>query len=105
MAKTGGSSLNGMLANKFERVCGNKGNTYDYYSYNEGLKSMNVESIRLDQLRQKAIRERVIEFGFENCDYISLEVLWKDWVGNFANGTLHFWILTGRLFWSFFFHH
>ena len=26
VAKTGGTSLNGMLANKFERVCGNKGN-------------------------------------------------------------------------------
>lgn len=25
MAKTGGSSVNGILANKFERVCGNKG--------------------------------------------------------------------------------
>ena len=47
VAKTGGSSLNDMLANKFERVCGNKGNTYDYYSYNEGLKSMNVKSIIL----------------------------------------------------------
>lgn len=35
IAKTGGTSLNGILANKFERVCGNKGITYSAYASNE----------------------------------------------------------------------
>ena len=34
VAKTGGSSINVMLANKFERVCGHKGYSYDAYADN-----------------------------------------------------------------------
>jgi len=29
MAKTGGTSLNGIIANKFDHVCGHKGYSYD----------------------------------------------------------------------------
>lgn len=38
MAKTGGTSLNGILANRFERVCGHKGSSYDAYQSNERAK-------------------------------------------------------------------
>ena len=39
MAKTGGTSLvNGVLANKFERVCGHKGFSYNAYQANERFK-------------------------------------------------------------------
>jgi hypothetical protein len=38
MAKTSGTEINGELAMRFERVCGNKGYSYDFYSLNERLK-------------------------------------------------------------------
>ena len=34
MAKTAGTTINGQLANQFERVCGNKGWSYDAYQAN-----------------------------------------------------------------------
>jgi len=34
MTKTAGSEINGLLASRYERVCGNKGNSYDYYQTN-----------------------------------------------------------------------
>jgi hypothetical protein len=39
MAKTAGTEINGQLAQRFERVCGNKGNSYDAISYNERVGS------------------------------------------------------------------
>ena len=39
MAKTGGTELNGMLASNFERVCGHKGYSHDYYQYNERVRN------------------------------------------------------------------
>ena len=35
IAKAGGTTLNGILANKFERVCGHKGYSYDAYQRGE----------------------------------------------------------------------
>jgi len=35
MAKTGGTVLNEMVANRFERVCGHKGYSFDFYKSNE----------------------------------------------------------------------
>jgi len=39
MAKTGGTSLNGELALRFERVCGHKGYSFDYAHVNDNPKS------------------------------------------------------------------
>ena len=38
IAKTGGTTINGILANGFEGVCGNKENSYNAYVVNEELK-------------------------------------------------------------------
>ena len=104
-AKTAGSTINGILAAKYERVCGHKGYSYDAYQYNERVKA------QLDQLRHwnKTLhlndvggndvirmsyktfgRGRVPlkvmdEIGYENCDYISTETPWKFWQKRFKN--------------------
>jgi hypothetical protein len=39
MAKTGGTELNGLLASNFERVCGHKGYSHDYYQFNERVRA------------------------------------------------------------------
>ncbi len=57
MARTAGSSLNWNLSNHYERVCGNKGYSYDAYTKGTDVK-------------QAAI---VKSIGFEDCDYISME--------------------------------
>ncbi len=57
MARTAGSSLNWNLSNHFERVCGNKGYSYDAYIKGTDVKQANI----------------VKSIGFEDCDYISME--------------------------------
>ena len=92
VAKTGGTVLNGMLALNYERVCGHKGYSHDYYQhnkrYNESSTTTNFKGIK-DSIT-KIIpgygfhRGRVpfvvmIESGFEDCDWISFEkeaVMW-----------------------------
>lgn len=44
---TGGTSINGILANKFERVCGNKGFSYDAYQDNERARGVLLEEGRV----------------------------------------------------------
>merc|ERR1711957_994852 len=39
MQKTGGTTINGELAMHYERVCGNKGYSHDYYSSNKKIRS------------------------------------------------------------------
>lgn len=79
MAKTGGTSVNGILANKYERVCGNKGYSYDAYQANE--KALNqTGSVRPENNPRDRVRPPTWrEIGFEDCDYISLETGWKAW--------------------------
>ena len=57
MARTAGSALNWKLSNHFERVCGNKGYSYD--AYVKGMDSKNPDVVK--------------SIGFEDCDYISME--------------------------------
>jgi len=83
MAKTGGTSINGIFANKFERVCGHKGYSFDAYSDNERAKrDKNAKPPRI-------VLPRMVEIGFEDCDYVSMEGSWTDWNTNFANDTFH----------------
>lgn len=86
MAKTGGSTLNGMFANKFERVCGNKGYSLTAYRDNERAKSMPNGTL-VGNAMKNGINE--VNVGFENCDYMSYEVDWKFWIRNFGNGKFH----------------
>jgi len=91
MAKTAGSEINGLLASRFERVCGNKGYSYDAYQFNkrgEIIGGNHTVKESTGDLVNKQIkghnRGRVPlhimhEIGFEDCDYISLETEWKQW--------------------------
>lgn len=86
MAKTGGTALNGMLALNYERVCGHKGYSYDYYQHNKRYKDKDP-AINFKQIKDSITkimpgygfhRGRVpfavmIEMGFEDCDWISFE--------------------------------
>lgn len=83
VAKTGGSFLNQLLANEYENVCGNKGYSFDFYQ------ATKKHMIYKDKLHQKDSITRLypnsyfsrlciplsimLERGFENCDYLSIE--------------------------------
>jgi hypothetical protein len=94
LAKTAGTEINGELASHFERVCGNKGWSYDAYQFNKRVKEENSGGGRISashasndaitQIYKKGNRGKVPgkfmnEIGFEDCDYIALEHGWKNW--------------------------
>ena len=91
MMKTAGTEINGLLASRFERVCGHKGYSYDAYQFNkrEEIKGgHHTERENTGDLVNKQMRNfnrgRVPlhimhEIGFEDCDYISLETGWDEW--------------------------
>ncbi len=88
MAKTGGTNLNGFLANNYERVCGNKGYSYDAYQRNERfIKDYVPHQIKKGKHQHYG---SVKEIGFEDCDYISYENGHKFWsyFSNFHNMTM-----------------
>lgn len=77
IAKTGGTSLNGMLANRFERVCGNKGNSFNAYVTNKEEK----HKTEIGQVAKSTdVRNSPKLNGFEDCDYVSMETNWKFWL-------------------------
>mmetsp|Transcript_5694 Transcript_5694/g.12408 ORF Transcript_5694/g.12408 Transcript_5694/m.12408 type:complete len:372 (-) Transcript_5694:501-1616(-) len=89
IAKTAGSEINGLLATRYERVCGNKGNSYDYYQtnarYEEARKrncttawgciqdAATLSGEHLGDNRGRLSRRWMDEVGYEDCDYISME--------------------------------
>lgn len=86
MAKTAGTNLNGLLALNYERVCGNKGYSYDAYLTNERNRNGGDYTKADDSFNkfftrnpdEQKSRGRVplsmqLEIGFEDCDYISME--------------------------------
>jgi len=88
--KTGGSNLNGLLAAKYDNVCGNKGYSYDAFQFNfrakrDGITGVgkNIDSVSKATLgkydRGQPGKNIVEEIGFENCDYISYETKWDTW--------------------------
>lgn len=82
MSKTGGTTLNGLLANKYERVCGLKGYSYDAYQANElALEKPGIVN-SYDNPRDKVIlfgHGIMEEIGYEDCDYVSQERRWTFW--------------------------
>ena len=104
MAKTGGTSLNGVLANKFERVCGHKGFSYDAYQANERFKKnpykmySTPETAELEKNlppggfynRDRVNPDTIEEIGYEDCDYISNEQPYEYWYqfNDFHNTTM-----------------
>mmetsp|Transcript_3234 Transcript_3234/g.4262 ORF Transcript_3234/g.4262 Transcript_3234/m.4262 type:complete len:324 (+) Transcript_3234:140-1111(+) len=98
IAKTSGSNLNGMMSVRYSHVCGNKGYSYDAYQHNKRLQEARDThndalrndiyrevgspdpNARLDFNRGRIPQPFVKEIGFEDCDWISWEGSWKDWV-------------------------
>lgn len=76
IAKTGGTELNGLLASRYERICGNKGYSYDFYAVN--LANSHHER-KKQKIRGKISYEEMSEIGYEDCDYISQEAEWTFW--------------------------
>ena len=94
MAKTVGTSLNGLLANRFERVCGHKGWSYDAFQSNERAKEKvnNGEIISLkggDWNRDRVHQSEMDEIGYEDCDYISDEIDANWWIKKFGDAKFH----------------
>lgn len=96
IAKTGGTEINGELANHFERVCGNKGYSYDALESNkrviEASKTIQPGESLLEvdlgdavsKLYDNHNRGRppdgfMNEVGFDDCDYIAQEIPAEDW--------------------------
>jgi len=89
IAKTGGTYINSLLANKYERVCGHKGYTYDAYQVNEGFKKGQMPLRGRHYGRSRVHRDVMNDIGYENCDYVSHEIDWRFWNRTFAGGNLH----------------
>ena len=72
VAKTGGTELNGLLASKYERVCGNKGYSYDFFAVNKlNLANNHQYDRKKTKTRGNISFEEMAEIGYEDCDYIS----------------------------------
>ena len=92
IAKTAGTSLNGELAMKYERVCGHKGYSFDAWNANirnAGRLEYNATDV-YGKLYHTYNRGRVPfqimkEIGFQDCDYVSLEESWYEWRTIFHN--------------------
>mmetsp|Transcript_13228 Transcript_13228/g.22661 ORF Transcript_13228/g.22661 Transcript_13228/m.22661 type:complete len:318 (-) Transcript_13228:120-1073(-) len=100
MAKVAGTTINGELAAHFERVCGNKGYSYDAYQFNmrqkEASKRTNCTGMKCShdsftklgltnrgQLSKSVGKELRDEIGFEDCDYVSMEDGYQFWTKKF----------------------
>mmetsp|Transcript_23094 Transcript_23094/g.46107 ORF Transcript_23094/g.46107 Transcript_23094/m.46107 type:complete len:371 (+) Transcript_23094:222-1334(+) len=113
MAKTGGTTINGELALRHERVCGNKGNSHDYSPVNEHLRTKLSKPQKTVDLAGNATHRRLAydnrdtrfqnrkrkninlmnhghvapvtmyEMGFHDCDYVANEIGAKFWKHTF----------------------
>ncbi len=75
MAKTAGTSINGVAANKFERVCGHKGYSYD--AYNDNVHAANIAAhgdTPRPGGRSMVMGPMMEEIGFDDCDWVSHEI-------------------------------
>jgi len=94
MAKTAGTEINGELANHFERVCGNKGYSYDALETNKRTKNFplkpgqHITTANLSDAVSKLYPynnrgnpppQFSAEIGYDDCDYIALETKAGDW--------------------------
>jgi hypothetical protein len=91
--KTGGTNLNGLLAAKFDNVCGNKGYSYDSYQVNARLfngtpalgdmihaeEKHRKNGRKIDPSLKINIQQKMELIGYEDCDYISREGSYQIW--------------------------
>jgi len=85
IAKTGGTTLNGLMANQYHGVCGHKGYSFDFYQANQ--RSRNHPGEIKDSIgkvfpgydRTRVPWKIMLERGFETCLWISLESAMTVW--------------------------
>lgn len=77
MAKAAGSSLNTLLALTYERVCGNKGNSFDAFMFNE--KRIAEHSFKAHRVTAYKTAKWLSQMGPEDCDLIMEETKWDFW--------------------------
>jgi len=90
MAKTAGTSLNGIMANKFERVCGHKGYSYDAIQDNEEAKLIVASGGTPEPVgRSRVFDPTMNAIGFDDCDYVSHETQHHWWIHHFGDAKFH----------------
>jgi len=90
MAKTAGTSINGIAANKFERVCGHKGYSYDAFHDND--KAANIVAkggTPTPEGRSRVWWTEMDDIGYEDCDWVSNEVNYNWWIQKFGDNKFH----------------
>ena len=80
MAKTAGTEINGELALNYERVCGNKGHSYNFAKINQ----INLEKGAGRCCRGAINTDNIVEIGLDNCDYIAIEDHYTKWTTKIA---------------------
>eukprot|EP00588_Corethron_pennatum_P000169 CAMPEP_0194300166 /NCGR_PEP_ID=MMETSP0169-20130528/61110_1 /TAXON_ID=218684 /ORGANISM="Corethron pennatum, Strain L29A3" /LENGTH=346 /DNA_ID=CAMNT_0039050313 /DNA_START=312 /DNA_END=1349 /DNA_ORIENTATION=+ len=101
--KTAGTEVNGELAMRYERVCGNKGSSYDFYQANERFQKLDSTKLRngneiRDLLTEYSARNNkryydrgkippniITEVGYDDCDYVAVEQPAYFWPKNFGS--------------------
>ncbi|KAL7577980.1 hypothetical protein ACA910_007598 [Epithemia clementina (nom. ined.)] len=97
--KTVGSTINGAMAATYKRVCGHKGYSYDANQFNNCIQQlrwhynqmrfsfgkaslggdMYQTFIKDGHSRGRIPQSIMDDIGYEDCNYISLEVPWTGW--------------------------
>lgn len=85
LAKIGGSTINGMMANTYEKVCGNKGYSYKAYQANEQAKeaAANLKGgvLMMDKHGglDRSTPPEMKEWGYEDCEWMADEGFVGNW--------------------------
>jgi len=88
IAKVGGTEINGQLSMHYERVCGNKGYSYDAHQTNLRFNNSGSNTAKYrskDSMPGRRSNRGMVPFkimeeiGFEDCDYVAMEVLHYQW--------------------------
>lgn len=89
MAKTGGTTINGKMALYYERVCGNKGYSYDFERINQRhAAGKDIEHWYHNRGTRDnlGVNAKILdEVGYEDCEYLSSERTYDFWIHAFAN--------------------
>jgi len=96
IAKVAGTEINGELAMHYERVCGNKGYSYDAHKTNLRYQRSGAVSARFnahdmyskqskDHNRGRLKFSSMNEIGFEDCDFVAMETAYIEWDNIFRN--------------------
>ena len=87
IARTGGSFVNRMLSQKYQRVCGNKGYSLPELTHKvdevkqaqRRARKRNHKNAMIPKTKSKGLGQVMEEIGFQDCDYMSHETGWEFW--------------------------